>query len=92
MSNNRIYIGQRVRLTLQFTANGTLTDPSTVTCTVKAPDGTTSTPTATSSSTGVYVVEFVVDQGGRYQVRAVGSGNGLDTAIQSAFDVERTNV
>lgn len=94
MSATRIYIGQRVRLTARFTdtASGVLTDPSTVTCTVKAPDGTLITPTTSSSATGIYVAELVVEQGGRYRVQIVGSGAGMDTAIQDAFDVERSNV
>ena len=45
--------------TVTSNSTGALTDPTTFTVTLTAPDGTTPTVTPTHSGTGVYAVTFV---------------------------------
>lgn len=52
-----------------------LTNPSTIVCSVEAPDGTTSAPTPVNVSTGVYYVVFTASQAGRYVITWTGTGS-----------------
>jgi hypothetical protein len=52
-----------------------LTNPTTIACSVEAPDGTTSTPTPVNVSTGVYYVVFTASQAGRYVITWTGTGS-----------------
>lgn len=69
-------IGDEVRLSVAFTdAAGAAADPTTVTCTVRKPDGSTLTPTATSTgSTGAYRADIQPDQTGNWYYRFAGTG------------------
>lgn len=51
-----------------------LTNPSTISCSVTAPDGSVTTPTPTSSATGVYHVSFAASQVGTYSITWTGTG------------------
>jgi hypothetical protein len=50
-------------------SSGTLATGGTVVCTITAPDGTTSTPSVTNASTGIYQATPVTTTAGRYGVR-----------------------
>lgn len=67
-------IGDEVRLSVAFTdADGVAADPTTVTCTVRKPDGSTLTPSATGSS-GSYHADIQPDQTGNWHYRFAGTG------------------
>ena len=70
--------GDSVRVTASFTTDGTLADPTDnandVTVTWRKPSGgTDATPTATKSSTGVYYVDFTLEEIGIHSVRFQGT-------------------
>lgn len=52
---------------------GELVDPPEVTATVRAPDGTQTTPTPVNQSTGIYHVTVLMDQSGWWKWRVVGT-------------------
>jgi hypothetical protein len=76
--------GQSVRLAVAFTdANGTASNPTTVTCEVEEPDGTETTyttPTITNPSTGTFQLIVVPDQSGMYSYRWEGT-TGTSVAV-----------
>lgn len=82
-------LGQQVRVTASFTiaATSTATDPGTVSVSVRAPDGTVTTPPATKDGTGVYHVDVTASQAGEYYVRFVGTAP-LIAAAEQQFDVQ----
>lgn len=56
-------------------ADGTVVAPSGVTVTVKAPDGTTTTPTVSGpDSDGAYSISFLTTMGGNYTCRVESTG------------------
>jgi len=67
-------IGDNIVLTTTFTVDGTPTAPTAVVLTIKAPDGTETTPANSTSSVGVYTATVPVDQAGTWAYRWVGSG------------------
>lgn len=68
-------IGDTVRLTATFTNESAANaDPTTVTVSIRAPDGTVTTPTATQSSTGVYYCDLAVTMAGVWRYRFAGTG------------------
>ena len=69
--------GDSVRVTANFTTDGTLADPvgdaAGVTVTWRKPSGgTDSTPAATKSSTGVYYVDVTLNEVGVHAIRFQG--------------------
>ena len=76
-------IGDEIILTGTFTINGVLTNPTTATWRLKAPDGTTTTPAVTNPSTGVYKTTVTPTLVGRYTYRL--EGTGAATAAEEAF-------
>ncbi len=83
------YTGQLVRLSVAFTVNGVATDPTTVTCKVKQPDGTTVTKTYAASevvrdSTGNYHYDYAVTQAGWHYYAFAGTGT-VQAAAEGAF-------
>jgi len=74
----------QIRATATFrTAAGVLSNTTAV-CTVKAPDGTTTTPSVTNDSTGVYHADISLDQAGTWYIEWQGSVTVIaasDTAI-----------
>jgi hypothetical protein len=66
-------IGEGVILQATFTVGGVLTNPGAVTLKVEKPDGTVSTVSASSSSTGVYTGTFVPTMAGDHFYRFAGT-------------------
>ena len=86
MSMSSYVPGDRVRLSAAFTVGSVATDPTTVTCVVRAPDGTETTyATPTKDSVGNYHVDhdLTAAKGGVYGYRYVGTG-----ACQAAYEAE----
>ena len=78
--------GDSVRVTANFTTEGTLADPTGhaagVTVTWRKPSGgTDATPTATKSSTGVYYVDLTLAEAGVHTVRFHGIEVVISTEI-----------
>ncbi len=84
-------VGDVARETAEFRVAGVLTNPTTITATVVAPDGTTSTPTPVQDSTGVYHVDVTVNQAGAWFVRIVGTGTAAG-ARETYFVARRSEV
>jgi hypothetical protein len=89
-------IGDVVELEGRFTnADGTGVDPTTVTVTLRAPDGTETTltyntdPEVTKPSTGVYRVTKLLTSAGRWYYRWQGTGVGA-AAEFTEFRVRET--
>lgn len=82
--------GQQVRFTGTFKNEaGALADPTTVTFRLKAPDGTLTTPTASSTSTGVWTALATLTQEGTYHFRFEGAG-AIVAANEDAVVVTRS--
>lgn len=60
-------IGDDVKVTTKVYVDGQLADPGSITLTVTSPSGTTSTPTPSNDSTGVWSATFNTDEAGRWQ-------------------------
>jgi hypothetical protein len=87
-------IGALIQLTGTFkNAAGTLTDPASVTCTVRDPAGNTTTPAATKASTGVWnaTVDLTSAVAGLWWYRFAGTGT-VQAAEENTFYVEASNV
>lgn len=68
-------LGDVVPLGIKITdANGALANATAVVATITAPDGSTSTPTVTNTSTGIYDVDFTPSTFGRFLIRWVATG------------------
>ena len=68
--------GDVVRIIATFTdSQGNLTDPTSVTATVRAPNGTVTTPTATKVSTGVYRADVATNASGPWLYRFESTGS-----------------
>ena len=86
MSMSSYVPGDRVRLSAAFTVGSVATDPTTVVCVVRAPDGTETTYNApTHDSTGNYHVDhdLTAAKAGVYAQRWTGTG-----ACQAAMEAE----
>jgi hypothetical protein len=82
-------VGDTVLLTGTFTTNGILVDPTTVTASVSAPDGTV-TPfsypaTITKTGTGVYQVAWPVALVGNHQYQLHGAATGYARTVTRTF-------
>ena len=69
----------------------TLVDPSSVVLTVKAPDGTTSAPTVSRDSQGVYEGKIVASQSGRYRYRWATAGGDFIGADEESFSIRTSS-
>jgi hypothetical protein len=68
-------VGQTVTLTALFKAGGvTPTDPTTTVLTIRAPDGTRTTPTPAHGTAGSYSYVLALTQVGSWSARWVGTG------------------
>ena len=86
MSMSSYVPGDLVRLSAAFTVNSVATDPTSVTCVVRAPDGTETTyATPTKDSAGNYHVDhdLTAAKAGVYAYRYTGTG-----ACQAALEAE----
>ena len=89
-------IGDLVTLTGTFTdapTNGTVHDPTTVSVTIREPDGTATTyvygtdAEVTKASTGVYNCDWSIDQSGQHFYRWFATGTG-QASEESSFLVK----
>lgn len=73
---------------------GALANAGSVTLTITLPDGTTTGPTVTSPSTGVYVASYVPTQTGRHVARWVATGANASayTAVYNVVEAPETIV
>lgn len=71
-----VYVVQtRIRTRATFAdLTGAAVNPTTVVCTVKAPDGTTSTPSVTRTATGIYVADVTLSSAGSWRIAWQGAG------------------
>lgn len=83
-------IGDRVTLTANFTDAGSPVQPTTVTCTVKAPSGMTTSSSVTNTS-GTYSAEVEPDEQGAWYYRFAGTGTYV-AAGEGTFRVRRRRV
>ncbi len=88
---NSYDVGETVRITVTFTdSNGTAADPDTVTCKVLDPSGNQSTPSVSTSGTGVYYADVTIDEAGAWVYRFEGTGTLPDAADEHQFLAENT--
>jgi hypothetical protein len=89
MSLSNYVKGDLVRLSAVFTVSGVATDPTTVTCTVRDPGGTETTPAATKDSIGNYHVDVDLTsaKSGVWQYEFLGTG-ACQAAMVGEFFVE----
>jgi hypothetical protein len=86
--DNQYQVGDLVPLQATFRdSTGTLAN-TTVTLTVRAPDGTVTTPTPTNPSAGVYRYDLAATQPGLWWYTFKGSG-AVQTAERNSFHVEQ---
>lgn len=65
----------QVRVTATFRdIAGALANPTAVVCTVKKPDGTTSTPANANAGTGIYTADITLDSPGTWYIEFQGTG------------------
>ena len=85
---NPYNIGDLVQLTANFSTVATevLISPTSVTFTVRAPDGTEQTPTPINPSTGVYQTSVSITESGTWRWRVVGTG-AAKSAADGVFEV-----
>jgi hypothetical protein len=87
-------IGTTLRLRAEFKDDaGTYVDPVTVTASLCTPSGTiteTAYPTAPTgrTSTGLYYVDYIPEEGGRHFVRWLATFSGSQIAIEDNFTVQ----
>lgn len=65
--------------------DGNLADPTTVEALIQHPDGTTSAPTPTSASVGVWTTVVPTDDAGFWFYQITGTGNDLDVVCVGSF-------
>ena len=75
MTINEYLIGQQIRLASTFSdSDGLNTNPTAVVLTVRAPDGTKTTPAAINSATGHYYADITPTAAGEWHYRWAGTG------------------
>lgn len=63
---------------------GELTDPTSVTASVRYPSGATAAPTPANISVGTYVIPVAIDEAGLIYYRIESSGSETDTAMEGS--------
>lgn len=92
MGDTTYDVGDVATLTASFTdAAGSAADPTSVTLTVQAPDGTQATPTPTSSVVGTWTADVSVTQAGVWWYRFEGTG-AVAAAAEGSLLVRRRMV
>lgn len=84
-------IGDVAVLRATFTIDDVLTTPTTATLVVLLPDGTTTSPTPTTPSTGVKRAEVPITMSGNWHYRWVGTGAAAGAA-EGVLVVRRSSV
>lgn len=83
----RVQIGTIVTLTGRFTGlDGKPADPTTVSCMVRTPSGTVTSPAVSQSSTGVYTVSVRASESGEWWYRWEGDG-AVEVSDEQPFTV-----
>lgn len=78
MPSNTYTVGDQATLTASFIdITGASIDPTTVTFSVRRPDGTTVTPTVVHVSTGIYQATQVLNTPGVWKWKAIGTGTAV---------------
>lgn len=90
----RIDVNQTVRIWMEFTVAGTLTDPTTVALKVEDPSDNDESYTYASSqitkhATGIYYKDYKVDEAGTWTVRTESTG-AVSAAREESFEVKAT--
>jgi uncharacterized membrane protein len=86
------HVGDNVRITTTFTnLSGTATNPTAVTCSIKSPAGTITTPTPVNSGTGVYYVDLALSLAGDWDWYIAGTG-AVAAAYQGIISVEAARI
>jgi hypothetical protein len=80
------YLGNVVTLSTTVEVNGIPTNASAMTLTVQNPDGSTTSPSLSNTSTGIYSVAFTPTLPGHYVYRFLATGTGA-SATEGEFDV-----
>jgi hypothetical protein len=73
-----------------YNTSGTLQNATAVTATITAPDGSSSTPTVTNSSAGLYDISYNPSLAGRYRIRWIATGTNA-SAYTDEFSVRDYN-
>lgn len=81
-------VGDGIRLSANFTVQGTATTPTSVVLTVTDPSGNTSAPTPTANGTGAYYEDIILDEPGTWYHRWAGTG-AVVAASEEAFQVRK---
>lgn len=79
-------LGQTVMPDATFRVNGVLTDPTTVTATVRAPSGSVTAPTALWRSVGVWGAVVTLNEAGVWWYRFVGTG-AVEGVVEGSLSV-----
>lgn len=82
-------IGDRVRLKASFSDEGAAVDPTSVTCTVRAPDGALTSPGVSKDDVGRYSAEVAPDSAGAWLFRFEGTGAYVAAEEREFFIRER---
>jgi hypothetical protein len=84
-------IGDSLRITVTFTGlDGAVADPTTVVLRLRAPDGTTTMPSVTKTSTGVYFADLTLTASGEWKYRWIGTGGDCTAADEGRISVRRS--
>jgi hypothetical protein len=94
---NTYDVGDRATLSVTFAVDSVATDPSTIVCTVKAPNGTVTTKTygvgteLVKDGTGAYHLDVDITASGRWHYRWAGTG-AAQGAEEASFVVRPSQV
>ncbi len=84
---NQYYKGKLIRISVEFTLNGVLTNPTTVTIKTLDPDGTLASYTdAINDSTGKYHKDVSGSKVGFWNIRVEGTGT-VESTDESYFEI-----
>jgi len=81
-------VGDGVRVSANFTVSDVATDPTSVVLTITDPSGNVGTSTPSTSGTGAYYEDIIVDEPGAWYSRFDGTG-AVVAAIESHFFVRK---
>lgn len=86
----RPVVGDTYTATATFTVGGVLTNPTSISLTVTAPDGTATSPTPTNDSTGVYHYDQALSSAGVWSFVFTGTGTaaGVQTSTITVYPVD----
>lgn len=88
---NEYEFGEVVRVFDTVTVSGAPADPSTITLTIRKPDGTIATPATTHDGLGLFHADVATDQAGTWRYRFSGTGAAAG-AGEKAFRVRASRV